>query len=387
MTGGTHGTDGTLAAVFDGTPGALRLERLPLPIPTGGAMRVRVLGCTLCGSDLHSLHGRRTVAVPTVLGHETVGAIEAFGPEAVRHDVAGARLEIGDRITWAVVAACGGCLFCRRGLPQKCLRGVKYGHEPLRPGLDPLGGLAEHCLLVAGTAIVKLPPALSLEMACPASCATATAVAVCEAGGVHPLGPTTIGPSCRQLDAAASERPSDQVVCVLGAGLLGLSAIALAQEVGATIVCVEPDERRRALAAGCGASICCPPEEAAERVASVSAGHGADTVLELSGAPTAWDTAWRVVRIGGRIVLAGAVVPVPTVSVDPEQVVRRHVSIHGVHNYAPRHLVAAVAFLARCADSAALANPVADWMPLHRVDDAVKRAADPGIIRVGVRPG
>ena len=42
-----YGTDGTLAAVFDGTPGALRLERLPLPIPTGGAMRVRVLGCTL----------------------------------------------------------------------------------------------------------------------------------------------------------------------------------------------------------------------------------------------------------------------------------------------------------------------------------------------------
>lgn len=366
----------SLAAIFDGPPGGLRLARVPRPRPVGRERLVRVVGCTLCGSDLHSLHGRRRVPVPTVLGHEIVGVIEAFGPEADHHDVAGAPLAVGDRVTWAVVAACGACLFCRRGLPQKCVRGVKYGHEPLRPGRELLGGLAEHCLLVEGTAVVRLPAGLALELACPASCATATAVAVCQAGDV-PL-PTSTG--------LAAGRAADRVVCVLGAGLLGLSAIGMAAAAGARVVCVDPDAGRRDLAARCGATACCPPDAAGTTIAAATDGHGADAVLELSGAPTGWDAAWRLVRIGGRIVLAGAVVPVPTVALEPEQIVRRHVSIHGVHNYAPQHLVAAVAFLAGQACPPALAGLVADWLPLQRVADAVRLAAGGGVVRVGVRP-
>lgn len=369
------GRGGSRAAIFDGTPGLLRLETLPVPQPAGGDVLVRVVGCTLCGSDLHSLHGRRRVAVPTVLGHEIVGVIEAFGAEASRHDVGGASLDVGDRVTWAVVAACGTCLFCRRGLPQKCVHGVKYGHEPLRPGRELLGGLAEHCLLVAGTAIVKLPAMLPLEVATPANCATATAVAVCEAAGL---------PTCA-VDTPATP-VTDHVVCVLGAGLLGLSAVALAAATGATVVCVEPDPARRDLATRCGAAHCCPPEEVSSTVESVTGGHGVDAVLELSGAATAWNAAWPLVRIGGRIVLAGAVVPVPPVALDPEQVVRRHVSIHGVHNYAPRHLVEAVTFLAAHAARLPLGELVAEWFPLDRVDEAVRRAAQRGIVRVGVRP-
>lgn len=366
----------SLAAIFDGPPGGLRLATVPVPRPAGGERLVRVVGCTLCGSDLHSLHGRRRVPVPTVLGHEVVGVIEAFGPGADHHDVAGAPLAVGDRVTWAVVAACGACRFCRRGLPQKCVRGVKYGHEPLRPGRELLGGLAEHCLLVEGTAVVKLPAALALEVACPASCATATAVAVCAAAGLSM-------PASAVPGAGA---PADLVVCVLGAGLLGLSAIAMAATAGATVVCVEPDARRRDLATRCGAAVCCPPDVAAATVAAATDGHGADAVLELSGSPGGWDAAWQSVRIGGRIVLAGAVVPVPAVELEPEQVVRRHVSIHGVHNYAPRHLVEAIAFLAAHAGRLPLAELVADWLPLRRIDEAVRLAATGGVVRVGVRP-
>lgn len=366
----------SLAAIFDGTPGRLRLATLPVPRPAGRERLVRVIGCTLCGSDLHSLHGRRSVPVPTVLGHEIVGVIEAFGPEADQHDIGGAPLAVGDRVTWAVVAACGRCLFCRRGLPQKCVQGVKYGHEPLRPGRELLGGLAEHCLLVDGTAVVRLPAALPLEVACPASCATATAVAVGAAAGL---------PSPASVTATGAAG-SDPVVCVLGAGLLGLSAIAVAAAAGATVVCVEPDARRRELAARCGATACCLPDAAATTVAAATDGLGADAVLELSGAPTGWEASWRLVRTGGRIVLAGAVVPVPTVSLEPEQVVRRHVSIHGVHNYAPGHLVEAIAFLASHAERLPLAELVADWVPLRRIDEAVRMAATGGVVRVGVRP-
>src|SRR5262245_53306730 len=178
-----------LAAVFGGVPEQLEVRELPLPQPAAGEILVRMLGCTICGSDLHTLHGRRQVPVPTVLGHEIVGQIAELGAAAPREDLAGQPLRVGDRITWSLVASCGRCFYCQSDLPQKCLQAVKYGHERLQAGRELLGGLAEHVLLVPGTAIVRLPDELPLEAACPANCATATAAAAIEAAG-------TIAGSC-----------------------------------------------------------------------------------------------------------------------------------------------------------------------------------------------
>ncbi len=49
----------SLAAVFDGVADQLELRRLPLPTLQPSEVLVRVLGCTLCGSDLHSVEGRQ----------------------------------------------------------------------------------------------------------------------------------------------------------------------------------------------------------------------------------------------------------------------------------------------------------------------------------------
>ncbi|MFT3920919.1 MAG: alcohol dehydrogenase catalytic domain-containing protein [Myxococcales bacterium] len=215
------------AAIFAGTPGQIELQEILPPEPGAGEILVRILGCTLCGSDLHTFEGRRQAPVPTVLGHEIVGRIEALGANAPRHDMAGKNLQVGDRVTWAIVANCGECFYCERKLPQKCLAAVKYGHEKLQPGRELLGGLAEHCLLTPGTSLVRLPDDLPLEVACPANCATATAAAAVEAAG--------------DLGGA--------VVCVLGAGLLGLTVCAMVKSRGAAeVICVELDPRRRAQA-------------------------------------------------------------------------------------------------------------------------------------------
>ncbi|WP_406695032.1 zinc-binding dehydrogenase [Singulisphaera sp. Ch08] len=285
---------------------------------------VRVLGCTLCGSDLHSVEGRRSVPVPTVLGHEIVGEIVEFGKSGPTRDLAGQELKIGDRVTWAIVASCGHCDFCDRSLPQKCLNAVKYGHEPFRDGRELLGGLAEHCLLVAGTAIVRLPDRMPLEVACPASCATATIAAALEAAG----------------DLQGRQ------VCVIGAGMLGLTACAMARVQGAAgIVCVEPNDLRREHALLFGASGVARPDELTAVAAEAVGRHGFDVVVELSGHPSAFEMVWPLIRVGGRLILVGSVFPAPPVSVSLEQIVRRHLTIRGIHNYAPRHLLAAVEFL------------------------------------------
>ncbi|MCF6286659.1 MAG: alcohol dehydrogenase catalytic domain-containing protein, partial [Candidatus Hydrogenedentes bacterium] len=69
----------SLAALFHGPQQALELRQIPLPQPAGAEILVRVLGCTLCGSDLHTMDGRRETPVPTILGHEIVGEIVSFG--------------------------------------------------------------------------------------------------------------------------------------------------------------------------------------------------------------------------------------------------------------------------------------------------------------------
>jgi alcohol dehydrogenase len=353
------------AAVFDGEAGRIALRDFATPAPQRGEVLVKVRGCTLCGSDLHTFQGRRTVPVPTVLGHEIVGEIVAFGDAAPQRDLAGAALHTGDRVVWAIVASCGECFYCRRDLPQKCARRVKYGHEALQPGRELLGGLAEHCLLTAGTALVRLPAELPLAVACPSSCATATVAAAIAAAG----------------------EPRDRCLVIYGAGLLGLTACAMLRTFGAaTVICVDVDASRRQRALQFGATHAAAPEDITELVRAATQGHGADAVLELSGAPAAFESAWPLLRLGGTLVLVGAVFPGPPVAVSLDTVVCRNLTIRGVHNYTPADLMSAVAFLSNHHAQFSFADLVTAWHPLQEIAAAFAAADDRRHIRIGVVP-
>ncbi|MFO0879607.1 MAG: zinc-binding dehydrogenase [Gemmataceae bacterium] len=353
----------SLAAIFEGTPGQLHLREFATPRPQVGEILVRVLGCTICGSDRHTVEGRRTVPVPTVLGHEIVGEVVTLGPEAAANDLRGQPLRPGDRITWAIVASCGTCRFCLSDLPQKCTRAVKYGHEKLHPGQELRGGLAQHCLLAPGTAVVALPESLPLATACPASCATATVAAAIEAAG--------------SLRGA--------VVGVFGAGMLGLTACAMASLQGpAAVFCIDPDPSRRQQALAFGATQVVDPSSVPE---PVLAAGGFDVVLELSGQPTAFQTAWPLLRPGGLLLLVGSVYPTPPVSLELEQVVRRCITLRGLHNYAPRHLVQAVEFLEAHHQRFPFESLVGTWFDLASCAQVFHPGTGATAFRVGVRPG
>ncbi|MBT4864569.1 MAG: zinc-binding dehydrogenase [Planctomycetaceae bacterium] len=356
----------SLAAIFHETGRELELRQLARPEPSGAEVVVRVLGCTLCGSDLHTFDGRRETPVPTILGHEIVGEISAMGDAAPSCDLAGNDLRIGDRVTWSIVASCDECFFCRRGLPQKCLAAVKYGHEKLQPRRELLGGLAEHCLLVPGTAIVRLPDEIPLSVACPASCATATiAAALAAAGDLQ-----------------------DRNVCLFGAGLLGLTACAMSHVAGAAnVVCIDVNENRLTTAKEFGATHTVTPDELPDVSAAITEKHGFDVILELSGNPAAFECGWRELRRGGTLVLVGSVFPAPPVETSLEEIVRRNLTIHGIHNYTPHDLLRAVEFLTAHHDDYPFAILVSEWFPLEAAAEAFSRSQDPSRIRIGVRPG
>jgi putative phosphonate catabolism associated alcohol dehydrogenase len=354
--------------LFHGPGRALELTRRPLPELRPGEILVRISACTLCRSDLHTHAGRRSEPTPTVLGHEIVGRVEAFGPEASRVDAAGAALSAGARVTWAIVANCRECVYCRDDLPQKCERPYKYGHERATDERPFGGGLADFVVLTQRTVCFAVPDAISDRVAAPANCATATAAAVLRHGG----------------------GVEGRCVLVLGAGVLGATICAMARSAGARSVLAadtEAESLKRAIAFGATHALPAEPVELAARVAALTEGRGADVVLEMAGSAQLAGAALTLVRTGGTVVLAGTVAPVGNIAIDPEQVVRRMLTIRGVHNYHPRDLATALSFLAGPGRQFPFETLVGASYPLDQVEQAFAHAHTLRGVRVLVTPG
>jgi putative phosphonate catabolism associated alcohol dehydrogenase len=305
----------TLAAVWRGGPD-VAVESVPVPPLRPGDVLVRVRLATVCGSDRHTVSGRRRQPCPSILGHEAVGEIVALGggrPAAVD----GRALRVGQRVIWCVTLACGTCDRCRAGVTAKCRVVRKAGHEALDSEWGLSGGYAQHVLLPHGLPIAVVEDDLIDAVAAPAACATATVMSVIERAG--DLG--------------------GRRVLVLGAGMLGLTAVAAAVIGGAAAVtAVDPDVVRRRLVRRFGAG---------DARGSASGAGTCDVLLDLAGAPAALEGGLAALDVQGIAVLAGSVAPNAAVGVDAESVVRRQLSILGVHNYEPRHLTAALSFLQR----------------------------------------
>ena len=325
--------------------------------------------CTLCGSDLHTYQGHRSTPTPTILGHEILGRIEALGPGNSVQDYTGRSARVGDRVTWSIVSSCGSCFFCECDLPQKCERLFKYGHQQVTGEHALSGGLAEYCHLAPGSTLIRLPDELSDEVACPVNCATATVAAALR-----------VASGCR-----------DAVILIQGVGMLGLTACAMAHSRGAReVIACDLEPRRLELARRFGATRCVTvTEDTSELSATVeelTSGRGVDLALELCGAASALETGLPLLRTGGRYVLVGAVFPGPPFSASAEMIVRRLLTIQGIHNYAPRDLADAVEFLTRHQHHYPFSELVSDTFSLDQAEEAFQYAIGTRSRRVAVKP-
>jgi putative phosphonate catabolism associated alcohol dehydrogenase len=330
----------TRAAVWTGGP-TLELHDVRIPELGAGEMLVRITLATVCGSDLHTVSGRRPGACPSVLGHEAVGTVVAADAEAAA--------AVGERIIWSVTVACGRCDRCVAGRSAKCRSVRKVGHAGFDGDWPLSGSYAEHILLPAGTAVATVPHRIPDPVAAPAACATATVMAVLEAAG----------------------EVTGRRVLVLGAGMLGVAAVAAFTDSAAHVSVEDPDPVRRELARTFGA---------------VPDGGGEiDIAVDFSGSATAIAAVVDRLDIGGRLVLAGSVMPGPAVPLDPEKVVRGWLTVTGVHNYEPRHLAAAVGLLERTLEEHPWESVVDNPLPLDDIALAFARPRT-GVLRTSIKP-
>jgi threonine dehydrogenase-like Zn-dependent dehydrogenase len=218
------------------------IEVVTVAPPPDAGVRVRVVSSGICGSDLH---------------------VAGFGPSAVTlgHEVGGL-LDDGRAVAVLPFVACGTCPRCREGDPQQCADalGAMYG-------ITRDGGMADE-VWVDPSCAVPLPGGADPALAC---LVEPLAVAV---HGAHRAG---VGPGVSVL--------------VVGAGPIGLCAVAAARHLGADVDLVANRTRRQRAGEALGA-----------RLAEVG---GYDVVLDAAGTQGSLDRAVRQVRPGGTVGLLG----------------------------------------------------------------------------------
>jgi len=265
------------ALVYHG-PGQRAWEEVPDPeITDEGDVIVRVDATTICGSDLHILAGDVPEVRPgRILGHEAVGTVDEIG-DNVR------RLSPGDRVLVSCISACGTCRFCREGRYGQCAEGGGWvlGHR-----ID--GTQAEYVRVpYPDTSTFRIPDGVSDEEA---------------------LMLADILPTGYEVGVLAGRiRPGD-VVAVVGAGPVGLSAITCARLFSPShVIAIDLSDERLKKAREFGADVTVNDftEDAAAVIRDLTGRLGADVAIEAAGTAAAFELAVKLARPGGRIANIG----------------------------------------------------------------------------------
>ena len=324
---------------------------------------VRIVYTTICTSDLHTYTGRRSSPNPCVLGHEIIGEIITQGKK-IKSDYNGQLLNTGDLITWCVYAYDDKSEMAKKGIPQKSDGLYKYGHHKfnLEDGLN--GGFATHCILKKGTAIFKIPNFLSHKQSAPLNCTHATV-----AGAIR---------MARYL--------TNKNVMITGAGMLGLSACAMAKEGGAkNVFAMDINNERLAIAKKFGANKLIDGKLSVNEIKLLIPKEKIDVIIDTTGIASVMETGLELLAIGGRAVWIGAVYTQPATQINAEMIVRNLLTIKGLHNYTPNDLGFAIDFIAENHSKYPFEMLVGKEFLLNELSEAFEDAKTGKHYRVGIK--
>ncbi len=349
------------AAVLEAFNEPLVVREFPLPEPEPRAAVVRTELAGVCGTDVHLWRGEMKVRLPLILGHETVGRIQALGL-GLERDWSGQPLREGDRVTWSPGAPCGCCFYCSVKLvPTRCPSRRAYGIN-LSSAETPhlLGGYAEAHYLRPGTPIFRLPDDLPSEAVIGAGCALNTAIHGIERTGI----------SWRDT------------VVVQGAGPVGIAALAVAKTAGAgEVIVIGAPAHRLELARRFGADHVINlqeisrPEDRIAAVRELTGGYGADVVLECVGLPAAVTEGMEMCRDGGKYLVLGHYCDAGPTSWNPHVVTRKQLAVFGSWSSEPRHMLQALTFLRQTVQQFPFAEMITNRFSVAAANEALEATA------------
>jgi propanol-preferring alcohol dehydrogenase len=282
------------AYAVTGEGSAVTNVELPTPRPAGKEVLLRVDRSGVCHTDTHLRQGGydlgsrgrlrladRGVTYPMVMGHEVVGTVEQVGDQVSAHRPGDVRLVY----PWI---GCGDCPQCAQGRDNYCAAGRNLG-------VTRHGGYAEY-VLVPDEKYLEDIEGLDLSWAATLACSGLTAFS-----------------AVKKVQQSSPDEP----VVVIGAGGVGLTAIATLKALGHRAICaVDLSERNLAIATELGASTTVMATSDAVSKEIIKACHGpVAAVIDFVNNGATATAGFDALRKGGQLVqvgLFGGELTVPT---------------------------------------------------------------------------
>jgi len=231
-------------------------------------VKIRVAYASICGSDVHTIHGdldeyfKLEPGKLNPLGHEASGVVAELGKEA---DVKG--LRVGDKVAYYYNRYCGKCHFCRNGQEHFCLNA------------KPNGTAMSEYMVLGEQQVFKVPADMDLA----------------KASLIEPVTVALHGIDMCRIKAGSK-------VAISGGGAIGLLMLQLARLSGAVrLTLIEPVREKRDLAMELGADFTIDPftQDVASEGRRITDNLGYDVVIETSGVPKACQPAYDILSRGG----------------------------------------------------------------------------------------
>jgi len=259
-----------MKALFLTQVGKSEVFEIDKPIPKSGEVLLKVEMVGFCGGDLNGFKGLFPLQeYPNILGHEVGAVIEELGVDVPSH------LRIGSKVTLYPYLACGTCVACRKGRPNACKTNKTMG--------------------------VRRPGAMTRYVCAPwQDLFFSDQLSVRELALAEPL---TVG-----FHAVSRGRVDSQdIVAVLGCGIVGLGAVAAAVNRHATVIAIDLDDTKLEIARKIGVTNTINPskEDLHQRLQEFTNGDGPDVIIEAVGSPSTYRSAVEEVAFLGRVVCIG----------------------------------------------------------------------------------
>jgi D-arabinose 1-dehydrogenase-like Zn-dependent alcohol dehydrogenase len=349
-------------------PSAHKIEfhEYEVPSPPAGGIVAAVTQTNVCGSEVHMWKGEfgRRGVMP---GHEMSGRIQALGA-GVRSDWSGAPVKEGDRIAPVYYTVCNKCVNCVSGNHAACIAKVLGARHPDEPP-HFTATFATHDMVKPDQHFYKVPDNVPDSVASSANCAMSQVF--------------------WSLDRA--RLAYGETLLVLGAGGLGLHAMAIAKARGARVIAIDGVELRLSQARRFGADETIDLRkysdvESRDKRVRELAGGWPDVVLEVAGVPDAFMEALKMARAGGRVIEVGNISAGLTVQISPSLITFKSLEIIGVATYPPHYLQKSLDFLARHMDRYPYTELCDATFPLAHAAEALDKSERREITRAGLVP-
>jgi len=275
--------------------GNIELREVPEPSAKAGEVKVEVKFASICGSDLHILHGDIGIPMrfPVIPGHEFAGVVVAVGKNIKN-------VKVGERVTGENTrTACGFCQQCAKGSYNLCQQRLATGYA--------YDGAFTKYVVIPQERIHKLPDNVDFKsgsLTDPSACAFH---AVQELSGIN----------------------AGDIVLITGPGPMGLFSLQYAKSNGGIIILAgtPKDKKRLELGKELGADYILSGHDVEKKIFKITNNNGVDVVLECSGSEPAAQLGFKTVRREGKYTQIG--IFGKPIKIDLDQVLYKEVKVIG----------------------------------------------------------